>query len=463
MRRRLVAAALGATIASAHYPGANRGYRGMSEKERVDYFHKNGYEWPPTSTRGWPPRPATPSDAYRRSRDEIEAWIRRNLTTYKATFDEWGTLSQSRRMPAFTRNGFEVFDLSHTASYAELAANYERNVNDPAAFANLRPEGMSSGSSTGRPKFYHQGSLNNRLLDELRPRMEAWAGVELRNGQAYGVRVYGNGSTLVNHIDRSETHVVSAIFHIDHDLDHPWPLEIEDHDGAWHRVNLKPGELCMYESAKQYHARLQPMRGRAYASVFLHWFPKHGWNWTMWDTHVSVPADFEATRPGDAARAGSSTRPARRRSSGPTSPLARPGLRGAAAPPGHRGPRAVLRRRRARPADSAGATRRGAPTARGSGVRQDGRLDDARARDLDNVDVDAADDNGWAPIHEPRRGEDAGLLGARRGREAHEGRRRRAALARDAHGPDHAAVAYLARVHSELIQRTRRSMRPESL
>ena len=35
---------------------------------------------------------ATPSDAYRRSRDEIEAWIRRNLTTYKATFDEWGTL-----------------------------------------------------------------------------------------------------------------------------------------------------------------------------------------------------------------------------------------------------------------------------------------------------------------------------------------------------------------------------------
>ena len=177
MRRRLVAAALGAAIASAHYPGANRGYRGMSEKERVDYFHKNGYEWPPTSTRGWPPQPATPSDAYRTSRDEIEAWIRRNLTTYKATFDEWGTLSQSRRMPAFTRNGFEVFDLSHTASYAELAANYERNVNDPAAFANLRPEGMSSGSSTGRPKFYHQGSLNNRLLDELRPRMEAWAGV----------------------------------------------------------------------------------------------------------------------------------------------------------------------------------------------------------------------------------------------------------------------------------------------
>ena len=51
--------------------------------------------------------------------------------------------------------------------------------------------------------------------------MEAWAGVELNNGQSYGVRVYQNGSTLVNHIDRSETHVISAIVHIDHDLAEP--------------------------------------------------------------------------------------------------------------------------------------------------------------------------------------------------------------------------------------------------
>ena len=60
------------------------------------------------------------------------------------------------------------------------------------------------------------------------------------------------------------------------------------------QVNLKPGEVCYYESAKQYHARLQPMRGRAYASVFLHWFPAQDWNWTMWDGHVMVPPDFEA-------------------------------------------------------------------------------------------------------------------------------------------------------------------------
>mmetsp|Transcript_9601 Transcript_9601/g.28727 ORF Transcript_9601/g.28727 Transcript_9601/m.28727 type:complete len:451 (-) Transcript_9601:19-1371(-) len=282
-------------LAAANYPGAKRGYRGMPDSERVAYYEANGYSWPPPGTQGWPPRPRAESEGYKRSRDELEAWIRRNLTTYKATFDEWSTLAQSRMMPQFTQRGFEVFDLSRTDFYAELKANYDANVRDPEVFASLPNEAMSSGGSTGRPKFYRQGALNQRLLTGLRPRMEAWAGVELRNGQAYGVRVYGNGSTLVNHVDRSETHVISAIFHIDRDLDEPWPLEIEDADGNWNLVNLKPGELCMYESAKMYHARLQPMRGRAYASVFLHWFPAHGWNWTMWDTHVSVPPDFEAT------------------------------------------------------------------------------------------------------------------------------------------------------------------------
>jgi len=33
------------------------------------------------------------------------------------------------------------------------------------------------------------------------------------------------------------------------------------------------------------------MNGRHYGSVFLHWFPANGWNWTMWDMHVAVPPD----------------------------------------------------------------------------------------------------------------------------------------------------------------------------
>ena len=349
-------------VAQASYPGPHRGYRGMPETERIEFYEKNGYRWPPTkATQGWPPVARKESAAYKKSRDEMEAWIRRNLTTYKATWDEWSSMVQSRAMPAFTAQGFQVVDYSDTDFYRELKALYDKNVRDPVAFSQLRKEKMQG---TGNARFYSQSQLNAKLLDGLRPSLEKWSGIELQNGQSYGVRVYGEGSTLVNHIDRCETHVISAIFHIDHDLDEPWPLEIEDHDGNWHevklcveinqcvrctgnsslshfaamtrpcwlrravrnrhrhvieqascrwrggqrddlartrrkiliftQVNLKPGEVCYYESAKQYHARLQPMRGRAYASVFLHWFPAQDWNWTMWDGHVMVPPDFEA-------------------------------------------------------------------------------------------------------------------------------------------------------------------------
>lgn len=44
--------------------------------------------------------------------------------------------------------------------------------------------------------------------------MEAWAGVKLKNSAIYGIRVYRRGSSLVNHVDRSDTHIISAIINV---------------------------------------------------------------------------------------------------------------------------------------------------------------------------------------------------------------------------------------------------------
>ena len=52
-------------------------------------------------------------------------------------------------------------------------------------------------------------------------------------------------------------------------------------------MNMEPGEMVLYESAKQYHARLTPMRGRHYGSLFIHYFPAEGWNWTS--TSITHP------------------------------------------------------------------------------------------------------------------------------------------------------------------------------
>ena len=96
---------------SLAYPGPHRGFDGMHIDLHTEAFTKNGYTWPPvTSTAGWPPTRTTfvESAAYRDTRDQIEAWIRRDIPDSKEKFDEFTNLVQSRMMPAFTPRGFQI-------------------------------------------------------------------------------------------------------------------------------------------------------------------------------------------------------------------------------------------------------------------------------------------------------------------------------------------------------------------
>ena len=67
-----------------------------------------------------------------------------------------------------------------------------------------------------QPRFIRQPALNAEVLRELQPMHEAWANVQLEPVLAYGLRVYGNGSTLRMHVDKVSDHVVSSIFHVGH-------------------------------------------------------------------------------------------------------------------------------------------------------------------------------------------------------------------------------------------------------
>ena len=93
------------------------------------------------------------------------------------------------------------------------------------------------------------------MLRELQPLHEEWARVALQPSIAYGLRVYQNGSSLTMHTDRLETHVISSILHVDRDYGEkePWPIVIEGVDGVTTEVDLQPGQLLLYESAKCTH------------------------------------------------------------------------------------------------------------------------------------------------------------------------------------------------------------------
>lgn len=118
--------------------------------------------------------------------------------------------------------------------------------------------------------------------------------MELTGTSAYGVRMYQNGSSLVMHYDRVRTHVISSIVHIAHqyeDDENPWPIQIEDHDGNLHEVNLEPGQMLFYESSRCLHGRMKIFKGKYYGSIFLHYAPVDPgvWNYDLENIIASVP------------------------------------------------------------------------------------------------------------------------------------------------------------------------------
>ncbi|KAG1674272.1 hypothetical protein FOA52_013461 [Chlamydomonas sp. UWO 241] len=113
--------------------------------------------------------------------------------------------------------------------------------------------------------------IKPRLNDMIMPMLSAWAGgVKLEPTALYGVRIYTRGSWLKLHVDRADTHIISAIVNIDQDVDEPWPLQIRDHAGNQHNVTIEPGEMVMYEGAVCEHGRQVPFNGRWFANTFIH-------------------------------------------------------------------------------------------------------------------------------------------------------------------------------------------------
>ena len=105
----------------------------------------------------------------------------------------------------------------------------------------------------------------------LFPLVEAWIGDFLEATFVYGIRRYLRGAKLRMHRDRGVTHVVSVIVNVAQDVEQPWPLQIEDHFGRIHQVLLAPGDMMFYEGARLQHGRPQPLQGRNFASLFVHY------------------------------------------------------------------------------------------------------------------------------------------------------------------------------------------------
>lgn len=121
--------------------------------------------------------------------------------------------------------------------------------------------------------LYHNEAFNQKLMSDLHAAHETWSGLKLKKAACYGIRVYQSGSFLYNHVDRAATHIVSSTICVDHRLNSPWPLYIEDHDGRAHEISVEPGEMVFFEGAKLKHGRPYALDGEYYANIFVHYTP----------------------------------------------------------------------------------------------------------------------------------------------------------------------------------------------
>jgi prolyl 4-hydroxylase len=116
--------------------------------------------------------------------------------------------------------------------------------------------------------------MKAQIWEAARATISQWTGgQDITPVSMYGIRVYGNGSVLVPHVDRLPL-VASAMINVAQDVEEDWPMEVYSHKtGMAHNVTLKPGDMLLFESHSLVHGRPFPLKGKYYAMLFIHFEP----------------------------------------------------------------------------------------------------------------------------------------------------------------------------------------------
>jgi len=151
--------------------------------------------------------------------------------------------------------------------------------------SSVRPEGYVDGGYLD-PGSSKKGTLlvdldhffekREVVQEEMHDVLEWWTRQPLQHSSTFGIRIYRRGAVLLNHVDRHDTHLASAVLQVDQKLgkeDAGWPLEILTKDRDCIQVYLQPGQMVLYEGAHFKHGRPMRFQGHEYANIFSHFAP----------------------------------------------------------------------------------------------------------------------------------------------------------------------------------------------
>lgn len=141
----------------------------------------------------------------------------------------------------------------------------------PGAYANDNVVKMDKLDLDKYPGVRHQ------LVREMKDVLQWWTKRHLKHTSTFGVRIYRRDSMLINHVDRADTHLASAVLQLSQDSDEGWPLEVIGESGDVFEVYMQPFEMVLYEGARLFHGRPMRFNGTEFANIFSHFSPL-GWN-----------------------------------------------------------------------------------------------------------------------------------------------------------------------------------------
>jgi len=124
--------------------------------------------------------------------------------------------------------------------------------------------------------------LRNDLLNTMKGFLTKWIGYKanLQHVSTYGICEYTRGSSLGNHYDKKNAHVISAIIHLEDKSDKPWELYIEDHNFKSHQITMEYGDVIFYESTTCLHGRPIPFEGESFRNMYIHFKPERWESYT---------------------------------------------------------------------------------------------------------------------------------------------------------------------------------------
>ena len=184
------------------------------------------------------------------------------------------TFSKKEDLPSCTEIGFKVVDCPAEA-WQNISQMYKIGKRDPHIEGFEGKDKIITGGdpawNTEIFNLHNQRKVRDKVHRQLLPLHEEWSGQKLIPTWVYGIRSYLNNVSLKMHVDRIETHHISAIVIVDKDEREPWPLHIYDNFGKLHKVFAEPGQIILYESAKCMHGRPEPFQGNYFRNFYVHY------------------------------------------------------------------------------------------------------------------------------------------------------------------------------------------------